>query len=138
MDSHYPLSAKRLYALMGDRMIDFPPHFIEHLERRLEEFETSRTNAHRVMHLRVVRDTEPDVPLTACGCPAEPQRKADVAVSIRTLQALASIFEVLHSMHMKQQDGQQGNGLGRFLIEELIVSGRELVRSSADAMWGQP
>lgn len=138
MDPHYPLSAKRLYALMGDRMIDFPPHFIEHLERRLEEFETSRTNAHRVMHLRVVRGTEPDVPLPPCGCAKEPQRKADVAVSIRTLQALASIFEVLHSVHMGQQDGQQDNGLGRFLIEELIVSGRELVRTSADAMWSQP
>jgi len=138
MDPHYPLSAKRLYALMGDRMIDFPPHFIERLERRLEEFETSRTNAHRVMHLCMVRDTEPGVPLTACGCPTEPQRKADMAVSIRTLQALAFIFEVLHSVHMKQQDGPQDNGLGRFLIEELSASGRELVRTSADAMWGQP
>lgn len=138
MDSHYPLSAKRLYALMGDRMIDFPPHFIERLERRLEEFETSRTNAHRVMHLRVVRGTEPDVPLTPCGCAEEPQRKADVAVPIRTLQALASIFEALHSLHMRQQDGQQDNGLGRFLIEELIVCGRELVLSSAGAMGGQP
>ncbi|MBD7954714.1 hypothetical protein H9654_10940 [Stenotrophomonas sp. Sa5BUN4] len=138
MDPHYPLSAERLYALMGDRMIDFPPHFIERLERRLEEFETSRTNARRVMHLRVVRDTEPGVPLTACGCAGEPQREADVAVSIRTLQALASIFEVLHSLHMRQQDGQQDSGLGRFLIEELSVCGRELVRSSAGAMGGQP
>jgi len=85
-----------------------------------------------------VRDIESDVPLTACGCPTEPQRKADVAVSIRTLQALAFIFEVRHSVHMKQQDGQRDNGLCRFLIEELIVSGRELVRTSADAKWGQP
>ena len=37
--------AKRLYALLGDKMHDFPPHFIEHLERRLEEFETSLTSA---------------------------------------------------------------------------------------------
>jgi len=49
-ESQYSLSAKRLCALMGDTMHDFPPHFIERLERQLEEFETSLTNAHVVLH----------------------------------------------------------------------------------------
>ncbi|MDY1033624.1 hypothetical protein [Stenotrophomonas sp. CFBP8980] len=135
MDSHYPLSAKRLYALMGDRMIDFPPYFIERLERRLEAFETSRTNEHRVMHLRVVPDAAADAPKEDSGCRREPQRTADVAVPIRTLQALASIFEVLHSVHVGRQQGQPDNGFGEYLVERLIITGRELVRSSADAMW---
>lgn len=50
MDAQYPLSANRLYALMGDNMLDFPPHFIERLERRLEAFETSAANAHVALH----------------------------------------------------------------------------------------
>ncbi|MDY1034258.1 hypothetical protein [Stenotrophomonas sp. CFBP8980] len=49
-ESQHPRSAKRLYALMGDKTHDFPPHFIERLERRLEEFETSLTSAHVVLH----------------------------------------------------------------------------------------
>ena len=135
MESHYPLSAKRLYALMGDRMQDFPPHFIERLERRLEEFETSRTNQHRVMHLRLLPQAASDAPLTGEGCHPDLKGIAQVAVPIRTLQALASIFEVLHAVHVSRQDVPSDAGFGNFMIEELIVSGRELVRSSVDAMW---
>jgi len=132
----YPLSAKRLYALMGDRMLDFPPHFIERLERRLEAFETSRNDKHRVVHLRVVPDVGPDAPLIGNTPHADLQRTAQVAVPIRTLQGLASIFEILHSVHLGRQDGQPDSGLSDHLVEGLIVSGRALVRSSADAMWG--
>ena len=135
MESHYPLSAKRLYALMGERMQDFPPHFIERLERRLEEFETSRTNQHRVMHLRLLSSAQSDAPLTGEGCHPDLKGTAQVAVPIRTLQALASIFEVLHSVHLICQEVQSDAGFGSFMIEELIISGRELVRSSGDAMW---
>lgn len=135
-ESQYPLSAKRLYALMGDRMLDFPPHFIERLERRLEAFETSRTSEHRVVHLRVVPDVGPDAPLIGNRPHADLQRTAQVAVPIRTLQGLASIFEILHSVHLGRQDGQPDSGLSDHLVEGLIVSGRALVRTSADAMWG--
>ena len=135
-ESQYPLSAKRLYALMGDRMLDFPPHFIERLERRLEAFETSRNDKHRVVHLRVVPDVGPDAPLIGNTPQADLQRTAQVAVPIRTLQGLASIFEILHSVHLGRQDGQPDSGLSDHLVEGLIVSGRALVRSSADAMWG--
>ena len=135
MESHYPLSAKRLYALMGERMQDFPPHLIERLERRLEAFETSRTNQHRVMHLRLLSRTYSDAPLASEGFHPDLKGTAQVAVSIRTLQALASIFEVLHAVHVSRQDVQSDAGFGNFMIEELIVSGRELVRSSGDAMW---
>ncbi|MBJ7515331.1 MAG: hypothetical protein JHC82_03480 [Stenotrophomonas sp.] len=135
MESHYPLSAKRLYALMGERMQDFPPHFIERLERRLEAFETSRTNQHRVMHLRLLKRTSSDSPQAGGGFHPDLKGTAQVAVPIRTLQALASIFEVLHSVHLNCQEVQSDAGFGNFMIEELIVSGRELVRSSGDAMW---
>ena len=138
MDPHYPLSAKRLYALMGERMQDFPPHFIERLERRLEEFETSRSNQHRVMHLRLLSGEAADASRTGTGCHPDLKGTAHVAVSIRTLQALASIFEVLHAVHLGQQETAPQPGFHGFMIEELIVSGRELVRSSADAMWRQP
>ena len=136
MESQYPLSAKRLYALMGDRMQDFPPHFIERLERRLEAFETSRSNQHRVMHLRLLSSAESDAPLTGEGCHPDLKGTAQVAVPIRTLQALASIFEVLHAVHVSRHEVQLDAGFGGFMIEELIVSGRELVRSTGDAMWG--
>jgi hypothetical protein len=137
MDAQYPLSAKRLYALMGEKMLDFPPHFIERLERRLEAFETSRTNAHGVMHLRLVPDSGFDARQTDDDSAADLQRTARVAVPVRTLQALASIFEILHAVHVGRPDVQSDIGFNGFLAQELIVSGRELVRSSADAMWRQ-
>jgi len=99
MDSHYPLSAKRLYALMGDKMLDFPPQFVERLERRLEAFETSRTNKHVVVPLRLVSNIQDDAAPTDVDGGEEPQRVALVAVPIRNLQALASILEILHSVH---------------------------------------
>ncbi|MBD8644196.1 hypothetical protein IFT63_11435 [Stenotrophomonas sp. CFBP 13724] len=137
MDSHYPLSAKRLYALMGDKMLDFPPQFVERLERRLEAFETSRTNKHVVVPLRLVSDIQDDAAPTDGDGGEEPQRAALVAVPIRNLQALASILEILHSVHLGKQDVQSEGGFSSLMVEGLIVSGRDLVRSSADAMWRQ-
>ena len=137
MESHYPLAAKRLYALMGDKMLDFPPHFIERLERRLEAFETSRTNKHVVVPLRLVSEIESDATSTRSDGPEEPQRAALVAVPVRNLQALASIFEILHAVHVGKQDVQSEGGFSSLMVEGLILSGRDLVRSSADAMWSQ-
>jgi hypothetical protein len=138
MESHYPLAAKRLYALMGDKMLDFPPHFIERLERRLEAFETSRTNKHVVVPLRLVSDVDAEAAPTGSDGPEEPQRAALVAVPLRTLQALASIFEVLHAVHLGKQDVQSEGCVTRLMVEGLILSGRDLVRSSAEAMWSPP
>jgi len=138
MESHYPLAAKRLYALMGDKMLDFPPHFIERLERRLEAFETSRTNKHVVVPLRLVSDIEAEAAPTGSEHPEEPQRAALIAVPIRTLQALASIFEILHAVHLGNQDVQSEGCVTSLMVEGLILTGRDLVRSSADAMWSPP
>ncbi|MDR6093526.1 hypothetical protein [Stenotrophomonas sp. SORGH_AS_0321] len=137
MKSHYPLAAKRLYALMGDKMLDFPPHFIERLERRLEAFETSRSNKHVVVPLRLISDIDCEAAATAEDSPAEPQRAALIAVPVRTLQALASIFEILHAVHLGKQDVQSEGCVTSLMVEGLILSGRDLVRSSADAMWSQ-
>jgi hypothetical protein len=35
MESQNPLSAKRLHALIGDKIHEFPPYFIERLEGSL-------------------------------------------------------------------------------------------------------
>jgi len=137
MDSHYPLSAKRLYALMGDKILDFPPQFVERLERRLEAFETSRTNKHVVVPLRLVSDIEDDAAPTDVDGVEEPQRAALVAVPIRNLQVLAAILEILHSVHLGKHHVQSEGGFSSPTVEGLIVSGRDLVRSSGDAMWRQ-
>lgn len=136
MESQYPLAAKRLYALMGDKMLDFPPYFIERLERRLEAFETSRSTKHVVVPLRLISDIDCEA-AAADDSPEEPQRAALIAVPVRTLQALASIFEILHAVHLCKQDVQSGGCVTSLMVEGLILSGRDLVRSSADAMWSQ-
>ncbi len=138
MESHYPLSAKRLYALMGDKMLDFPPYFIERLERRLEAFETSRSNKHVVVPLRLISGIDCEAAATTDDSPEGPQRAALIAVPVRTLQALASIFEILHAVHLGKQDVQSEGCVTSLMVEGLILSGRDLVRSSADAMWSQP
>ncbi|WP_312682347.1 hypothetical protein [Stenotrophomonas chelatiphaga] len=136
MKAHYPLAAKRLYALMGDKMLDLPPYFIERLERRLEAFETSRSNKHVVVPLRLISDIDCEA-AAADDSPAEPQRAALIAVPVRTLQALASIFEILHAVHLGKRDVQSEGCVTSLMVEGLILSGRDLVRSSADAMWSQ-
>ena len=45
MDTDYPLSAKRLYALIGEKISEFPSYFIERLEKKLEASEQSRTRS---------------------------------------------------------------------------------------------
>lgn len=137
MESHYPLAAKRLYALMGDKMLDFPPYFIERLERRLEAFETSRSNKHVVVPLRLISDIDCEAAAAPDDSPEEPQRAALIAVPVRTLQALAPIFEILHAVHLGKQDVQSEGCVTSLMVEGLILSGRDLVRSSADAMWSQ-
>lgn len=132
MDPQYHLSAKRLYALMGDRLQDFPPHVIDHVERRLEAFETARNNRNRVSHLRLV----PDRVGMGIGY-AHRQRMAEAAVPIRTLQRLSSVFEILYSLHTARMIGQPDTGFDDFLIEELLRSGRDLLCSSLDDPWGR-
>lgn len=52
METNYPLSAERLYSLIGDKISEFPPHFIERLERKLEEFAQLRPRGDRVVQLQ--------------------------------------------------------------------------------------
>lgn len=137
MNPQHPLSAERLYALMGDKMHDFPPYFIDMLERKLEEYDRSRSNNDREVHLRLVPEVGNDAPLVGVDCYADLKRSAKVAVPIQTLHGLASIFEILHSMHLGRHDGDPEGGVTDHLVEGLIVSGRALVKASIDAMWGE-
>jgi len=91
-----------------------------------------------VVPLRLVSDTEDGAAPTGDDGGEEPQRAALVAVPLRTLQALASIFEVLHAVHLGKQDVQSEGCVTSLMVEGLILSGRDLVRSSADAMWSPP
>lgn len=133
MEPHYPLSAKRLHALLGETMHDIPAHFIERLELKLEELEDARGSVARLANLRLVSPLLDEAPLlpmhgnAARGCTTRLQVPAGV------LQGLASIFEILHSVHLARQDGDPEAILSEHLVEGLIVSGRQLLRA-ADAM----
>lgn len=107
--SEHPLSAARLYALMGEAMHELPPHFIERLERKLECFQS-----------RCVGDLSPA------------QRRDSVPVPGRTLQGLDAILEILHAVHLGQQNGDREAVLSEHLVEGLIVSGRVLIKTCVD------
>ncbi|WP_312681775.1 hypothetical protein [Stenotrophomonas chelatiphaga] len=138
METNYPLSAKRLYALIGDRISEFPPYFIERLEHRLEETEQLRARSEHTVNLRLVPDVGSDAPLLGPDSHAEVKRHGKVGVPIRTLQALGSVLEILHAVHVaKPQVHPEAQITGR-MVEGLIVCGREMVKSSMAEMWGEP
>ena len=132
MESQYPLGAKRLHALLGDKMHSFPPHFIEKLERTLEEHEREQIARSRTVHLKLVPDVADDAPLLGADAYIDLKRHSKVAIPLRTLQGLASIFEILHAVHLAKQDGDPEGVLSEHLVEGLIVSGRAMVKSASD------
>lgn len=135
MEPQNPLSAKRLHALIGDKIHEFPPYFIERLEKRLEEFETSRESSSGVVHLHLVPDVSNDAPMLGKDSYADLKRHSKVAVPIATLQGIGAILEILHSVQVGRQDGGTQAVLSDHLVEGLITSGRALVKSSMESMW---
>ena len=77
MDTDYPLSAKRLYALIGAKISEFPPYFIERLERKLEASEQSRTRSAEVVYLHLVPPVRKDAPLRSPDDGVEPNPLRD-------------------------------------------------------------
>ena len=133
MESQNPLSAKRLHALTGDKIHEFPPYFIERLERKLEEFEASRENPAGVVHLHLVPDLPNDARVFDLDSYADRHRK--VAMPIATLQGIGAILEILHSVQVGRQEGGTQAVLSDHLVEGLITAGRALVDSSIESMW---
>ena len=125
MESKHPLSAKRLYALIGDKMHDFPPYFVERLERSLEEMERQRLSSARVVRLK----KEP--------VPNAPCHPANIVVPVSTLQALDYVLEILLTHHLGRVDDNTPGTVTDHMVEGLIVAGRELLRSSGDTAWSE-
>ena len=136
METNYPLSAQRLYALIGDRISEFPPRFLERLEHRLEESEQLRARSECTFNLRLVPDVGSDAPLLGPDSHAELKREGKVGVPIRTLQALGSILEILHAAHVAKPEVHPEAAITGQMVEGLIVCGREMVTSSMAEMWG--
>ncbi|MDY1033408.1 hypothetical protein [Stenotrophomonas sp. CFBP8980] len=132
MESQNPLSAKRLHALIGDKIHEFPPYFIERLERKLEEFEASRENPAGVVHLHLVPDLPNDARVFDLDSYAD--RHSKVAVPSATLQGISAILEILHTVQVGRQDGGMHAVLSDHLVEGLITAGRALVNSSIESM----
>lgn len=137
METNYPLSAKRLHSLIGDKISEFPPHFIERLEQRLEESEQLRPPEDRVVHLRLVPNVGSDVPSLGPDSPADLARQGKVAVSLRTLQALGSVLEILHAVHVARPEETPETMISDQMVEGLIVCGKEMVESAKAEMWGK-
>jgi hypothetical protein len=129
METNYPLSAKRLYSLIGDRISEFPPYFIERLEHRLEESEQQRERGGRVVSLR----RAPDV-----ASEAERRRQDEVGVPLHSLHAPGSILETLHAVHVARPEAHSDAGITAQIVEGLIVCGREIVKASIAETGGTP
>jgi hypothetical protein len=125
MEPKHPLSAKRLYALIGDKMHDFPPYFVERLERSLEEMERQRMSSVRVVPFRSTR-----------GLSATPNSAA-VAIPVSTLQSLDYVLEILLTHHLARSNGSAPSAVTDHMVEGLIVAGRELLKTSGDNAWSE-
>ncbi|WP_182655919.1 hypothetical protein [Stenotrophomonas lacuserhaii] len=135
MDPKHPLSAKRLHALLGDRMLDFPPHFIERLERRLEEYETSRSRGESVVHLRLVANNVENALQNTPEQREESAYASRVAVPMRTLQGLACVLDLLHAAYTARINGITNSGISERHVEGLLLAGQALVSDAAQTAW---
>jgi hypothetical protein len=131
MGPQHPLSAKRLHALLGDKMLDFPPHFIEMLEKRLEEMEAERPRPCGV----VVPLRPGNGALHGASHATDPAHDESTTVPVSTLRALSNILDILHTAHLFRQDHVTASMVSEQMVEGLIVCGRELLKGHAGAMW---
>lgn len=134
METNYPLSAKRLYALIGEKISEFPPYFIERLEQTLEASEQSRTRSAEVVHLRLVPTVSNDAPLLALNDGVESNRQRDATAHVRTLQAVAVVLEILHAVHVSRHEDPPEATITEEMVEGLIICGREMIRSATAGM----
>lgn len=130
MDSNYPFAMERLDDLLNGRRAELPPGFIERLEPILRELRQLHAGHQRAAHLRIVPPPRRQQGAMR-SADAGPVRCVHAEVSMRTLQGLEAIFEILHAAHLARLDGDPEGVLSEHLIEGLIVSGRALVRSAS-------
>ena len=133
METNYPLSAERLYSLIGDKISEFPPHFIERLEQKLEEFAQLRPRGDRVVQLQRVPSVGSNAPSSGPDSPAD----RNVAVPFRTLLALGTVLEILHAVHVARPEETPETMISDQMVEGLIVCGREMVESAKAETWGK-
>lgn len=133
MDTKHPLSAERLHALVGDKMHDFPPYFVEQLERKLEEMEQQRAQPSRVVQLRPVKGVSDQAAATTHDGTASLTHVERVAIPVSTLRALAYTLDILHTAHLFRQDHVSVGMVSEQMVEGLIISGREMLKGYAGA-----
>lgn len=121
MSTHYP-RATRLYALIGDAVLDLSASAVEKLEALLAQ--------------RTVGDCTCDPVARALWQYTATGRRSDAVLMGRRLQALAAILEILHAEHLSQHDGGSVGLLGEQLTEGLLVAARELLRTADNALRG--
>lgn len=134
MDTDYPLSAKRLYALIGEKISEFPPYFIERLEQKLEASGQSRTRSAEVVYLHLVPPVRKDAPLRSPDDGVEPNPLRDATAHVRTLQAVAVVLEILHAVHATRSEDHPEARITDDAVEGLIICGREMIKSMTAGM----
>ena len=133
----YPLSAPRLYALMGESMRDLPVRFIDKLEALLSDPCGRDQELPGAPYLYAV----PDTPRDACPSNSADTQRPSAATaaadwmrnardkdqwSTARLQSLAAVLELLHAVHLERGDGAAEPMLGDHLVEGLLMAGRLL------------
>jgi hypothetical protein len=135
MDTKHPLSAKRLHALMGDKIHDIPPYFVEQLERKLEEMEQQRAQPSRVVRLRPVKAVNDQRTASNHDGTASLPHVESVAIPVTTLRALAYTLDILHTAHLFRQDHVSVGMVSEQMVEGLIISGQEMLKGYVAATW---
>lgn len=133
MDTHHPLCADRLYALLGEDMYDLPPCFIERLEQTLAAAERERVNTVVRLHptkCRAATAPMPSAPHDGHG------HAGKIALPVQTLQGLDCLLELLQSVQVARQDRDTEGLVSEHVLEGLIVAGRQLLKGTAGTVRG--
>lgn len=125
MTSPHPLCSARIASVLGQQGGDVPTWFAERLERMLEQLQHDASTRPPKRHLAML-------PALDCQHTHDTDalnRSGYVAVSLRVLQSLDTILEILHAEHLAREDGCTDTLLGEHLVDGLLVAARQLIKT---------
>ncbi len=115
----------RLYAVIGEAVHDLPPRFVSRLEGILKAQEDAQYAGH------------PAVPsVSQQSGHINGGKRAHLMMIERKLSGLDAILEILHAAHIDAAEGADEPVIGEHLVEGLLVAGRDLLKTSRDALNG--
>lgn len=126
-------ASERLQALIGDAIHDLSPQFVRKLDRILAGQDDKEATTDGVVHLFGCRNRGEDRSEAKRAPPSWRDQGASIS---RKLAGLSAVIQVLEAAHHCRDEDTNEPVLGRYLVEGLVMAGRELFDAVNEGMRG--